>query len=61
MPPKIIPATNHEDYVPEVKKHYKPKELIQTDFITGYFKDRDRVLYKLYPYLRDELKERYKV
>lgn len=55
---KIIHATNHEDYVPEVKKRYKPKEYIK-GFIEEYIKERDRVLWKMYPYLRDELKEKY--
>lgn len=59
MPAKIIQQTNKEDYVPEVKKRYKPKELIQTDFITGYFKARDRVLWRLYPESRKQIEERY--
>lgn len=46
MPPKIILNSNHTDYIPPKKKYYKYKEFIQSDFITNYIRDRDRLFYK---------------
>ena len=60
MPPKLILNTNHPDYVPPKKRYSKAKEWNQSEWTTNYLKDRDRVLWRLYPESRKEIEDRYK-
>jgi len=46
MPPKIIPATNKEGYVPEKKRYSKPKPYVMSESLKEYIKERDRHIYK---------------
>ena len=49
------------DVIPEVNGYTaKPKPYIQSQVITDYILARDRVFYKMFDYLREELLERYK-
>lgn len=46
-------------FIGETKSKSKPKPYVQSELITNYFRERDRILYKLYPYLREQLTEKY--
>jgi len=62
--PKLIKATNREDYVPEKKRYSKPKVYIP-GLIEEYWKERDRLWYsgkvKCSPETILAIKERYNV
>lgn len=46
MPPKRIIASNKEEYEVEKKRYSKPKEWVQPEWITQYYLERDRVIYR---------------
>lgn len=55
---KIIHATNHEEYEPEVKRKAKPRVYIP-GLIEDYIKERDRWWWLNKPEMREVLKEKY--
>lgn len=63
MPPKIIPATNKEGFVPEKKSYRKPKPYTTPQWILDYWLERDRHIYKTTKYesTRQAILERYGV
>lgn len=45
--------------IPKEKTKYKPKIWVQSQLITEYLIERDRILYKMFPNSRDEILSKY--